>query len=205
MGISTKLVPLVVGLLSVFSASAARVVVTVAPGGNLVYAPATVPIHPGDEVEFKGGSAVHPTMSDSSPQAWATFTDASKVIVFTTVGTFPYHCPNHGVAGGGGMAGVINVTLAPLATAAPAPASLLNIFPNPSRGVVSIKLSEQRVSADYKLRLRNIIGQEVRTVALRPELSASQTLDLSDLPAGLYLYSLLVDNKAVLTKRLTLQ
>jgi hypothetical protein len=47
----------------------------------------------------------------------------------------------------------------------------------------------------------------VRTVALRPELmqNTGLRLDWSELPAGLYFYSLLVDNKAVLTKRLTLQ
>jgi hypothetical protein len=92
--------------------------------------------------------------------------------------------------------------------AAQLPASLsLTAYPNPSAGVVTFSLSEFQPRTDYKLRLRNIIGQEVRTVALRPELmqSSGQRLDWSELPAGLYFYSLLVDNKAVLTKRLTLQ
>lgn len=204
MRISTKFVPLIVGLLGTFSASATRFTITVGANNIYKYEPAALPIKQGDEVEFVGGSALHPTMSDSSPQAWITFQDASKVIVFNTVGTYPYHCVNHGTAAGQGMAGVITVTAAPLATAAPVAASALNIYPNPSRGLVNITLTE-RTKADYKLRLRNVIGQEVRTVALHPELSNSLTLDLSDLPAGLYLYSLLVDNKAVLTKRLTLQ
>ncbi len=88
------------------------------------------------------------------------------------------------------------------------PAGLsLTAYPNPSAGVVTFSLSEFQPRTDYKLRLRNIIGQEVRTVALRPELmqNTGLRLDWSELPAGLYFYSLLVDNKAVLTKRLTLQ
>lgn len=220
MGISTKFVSLLVGLLTTFSASAARITILVGGSGgeNNYYttdkngAPAlansTTTINVGDDVEFKYVSGFHPTMSDNPQPAWATFTPSAQKVStivgpFTTAGTHPYHCQAHG-APGLGMAGVITVTAAPLATAAPVAASALNIFPNPSRGLVNITLTE-RTKADYKLRLRNVIGQEVRTVALHPELSNSLTLDLSDLPAGLYLYSLLVDNKAVLTKRLTLQ
>ena len=99
---------------------------------------------------------------------------------------------------------VVSVNLAP-AQQAPASASL-SVFPNPSQGSVTVVLNESSASSAYKLRLRNIIGKEVRTVALHPQFSGvGLTLDLSDLPAGLYFYSLLVDNKAVLTKRLTLQ
>jgi hypothetical protein len=64
----------------------------------------------------------------------------------------------------------------------------------------------QRASGDYKLRLSNIIGQELRTIALKPELTAAGLpIDLSDLRAGMYFYSLLVDGKVVTTKRLVLQ
>lgn len=211
MRICTKLAPLVVGLLTAFSASAANFTVLVGPNGENRYEPATLVIQAGDKVEFKWVSGVHPTASDASSPAWDVFIPSASVTKSFSnlaVGTYPYHCSAHGVAGPpsvGNMAGVITVVATTgLATATPASASLLNIFPNPSRGIVNVTLNE-RTKADYKLRLRNIIGQEVRTVALRPELSASQSLDLSDLPAGLYLYSLLVDNKAVLTKRLTLQ
>ena len=104
------------------------------------------------------------------------------------------------------MVGVINVSAATLATVPTASAGVLNLYPNPSRGAVTVTLTEQLTGPAYKLRLRNIIGQEVRTVALHPQFSrVGVNLDLSDLPAGLYFYSLLVDNKAVLTKRLTLQ
>ena len=79
------------------------------------------------------------------------------------------------------------------------------MYPNPSHGQVTVKL-EQKAGADYKLRLSNIIGQEIRTVTLRPELTAAGLpLDLSDLHSGVYFYSLLVDGKVASTKRLVLQ
>ena len=64
----------------------------------------------------------------------------------------------------------------------------------------------QKAGADYKLRLSNIIGQEIRTIALKPELTAAGLpVDLSDLHTGVYFYSLLVDGRVVTTKRLVLQ
>jgi hypothetical protein len=81
----------------------------------------------------------------------------------------------------------------------------LNVFPSPSRGQVTVQLSQQ-AGQDYKLRLSNLIGREVRLVALRPGMGeAGQVINLSDLPAGLYFYSLLVNDKVVSTKRLVLQ
>lgn len=208
MRVFTKLILLAVGLLSAFSASATRFTVLVGAGGNNRFEPAVVSMKLGDDVEFKYVSGSHPTMSDSSPQTWSIFTLSaqmpSKIIPASDfkVGDYPYHCTAHE-----DMTGLIKVEGAALATAPPALANALTIFPNPSRsGLVSVTLNE-RLKGETKLRLRNIIGQEVRTIALRPELigSAGLPLDLSDLPAGLYFYSLVVDNKAVLTKRLTLQ
>ena len=81
----------------------------------------------------------------------------------------------------------------------------MSVYPNPSRGQVTVQLN-QKAGADYKLRLNNIIGQEIRTVALKPELTAAGLpLDLSDLPVGVYFYTLLVDGKAISTRRLVLQ
>ncbi|GAB3297789.1 hypothetical protein GCM10027511_12790 [Hymenobacter humi] len=102
---------------------------------------------------------------------------------------------------------------APVAQGPPAPAAAeqraatvgLTVYPNPSRGQITVQLS-QRAAGDYKLRLSNIIGQEVRTIALKPESSsAGLQVDLSDLRTGMYFYSLVVDGKVVSTKRLVLQ
>lgn len=84
-------------------------------------------------------------------------------------------------------------------------APTLTVFPNPSQGQLTVQLTGQS-GQDYKLRLTNILGREVRLLALRPEQAAAGlTVDLAGLPSGLYFYSLLVNDKVVSTKRLTLQ
>lgn len=94
---------------------------------------------------------------------------------------------------------------APAATARPVTPAFL-ISPNPSHGLVTVSVTQLTVGHDYKLRLSNIIGREVRTVALRPEASdRGMSLNLSDLPSGMYFYSLLQNDRVVSTKRLLLQ
>ena len=168
------------------------------------------PINVGDVVTWSyvpGSVRSHPTMSDNG--AWATFPmDAANTTftrTFNTPGSFPYHCTAHGIAGAG-QYGIITVSGTATATLDARAAGLeLSVYPNPTRGQVTVQLS-QKGGADYKLRLSNIIGQEIRTVALRPELTAAGLpLDLSDLHSGVYFYSLLVDGKVASTKRLVLQ
>ena len=149
-------------------------------------------------------------MSDSSPAAWPLFqmNAANPTKTFATnsfaVGSYPFHCTIHGIVGGGQNGTLI--VMAATATLDPnLAAATLNVYPNPSRGQVTVKL-EQKAGQSYQLRLSNIIGQEVRTVALKPELTATGlALDLSDLRTGVYFYSLLVDGKIASTKRLVLQ
>lgn len=83
----------------------------------------------------------------------------------------------------------------------------LSVYPNPAKGMVTVSLSQRiGLGQDYKLRLSNIIGREVRTTLLRPEDSGSSlAMNLSDLPAGMYFYSLMLNDKIVSTKRLVLQ
>lgn len=81
----------------------------------------------------------------------------------------------------------------------------LTVFPNPSRGQLTVQLAGLS-GQDYKFRLANVLGREVRLLSMRPEqASEAFAVDLSGLPAGLYFYSLLVNDKIVSTKRLTLQ
>jgi hypothetical protein len=82
---------------------------------------------------------------------------------------------------------------------------VLSVYPNPARGLITVSLG-QKFNADYKFRLNNIIGREVRTISLRPEAAdGGMALNLSDLPAGMYFYSLVLDNKVMSTHRLVLQ
>lgn len=179
------------------------------------YTSSAVTISVGDAVtwSYATGTSSHPTMSDSAPAAWAIFPlDASnrtKKITFLAAGVYPYHCTVHGGFSYGtivGMGGTITVQGTPTATEdARLTALALNLFPNPSRGFVTVQLRQPPGPA-YQLRLRNVIGQEIRSVALRPDLSAAGLpLNLTDLPGGLYFYSLVVDGKVASTKRLVLQ
>ena len=165
-------------------------------------------INVGDVVTFSYvGQSSHPTASDNG--AFTTFQMNAANTTYTLpalpAGVYPYHCLAHG-SPGGGQYGRLTVQAVATATLDARAAGLeMNLYPNPSHGQVTVKL-EQKAGVDYKLRLSNIIGQEVRTVALRPELTAAGLpLDLSDLHSGMYFYSLLVDGKVASTKRLVLQ
>jgi plastocyanin len=213
MKLFTRLVvPAIALLLTAIPALAATITVQV--GDNFYQGPDgtnTIRIARGDVLVFQYvGASSHPTMSDSSPVAWATFpmnsANPTKSFAANTfaAGTYPFHCTAHG-APGIGQFGTLIVSGTATATLDPNLAAALSVYPNPSRGQVTVQLT-QKAGADYKLRLNNIIGQEVRMVALRPELTATGLpLDLSDLRSGVYFYSLLVDGKVASTKRLVLQ
>jgi plastocyanin/uncharacterized protein YggT (Ycf19 family) len=109
-------------------ASATTFNVTVGPGGNLVFDPASVTIHAGDQVKWTWDSDFHSTKSGSPGMpnnlwdsgihnAGATFTRT-----FNTAGTFPYYCITHG--GCCGMVGtvmVVNASPTPNPTPTPTP------------------------------------------------------------------------------------
>lgn len=91
------------------------------------------------------------------------------------------------------------------APAGQSPVPGLNVFPNPAHGQTNVLVSGPG-GADYKLRLNNVLGNEVRRLLVRPDNQSTTgfSLDLSDLPPGMYFCSLLVNDKALVTKRLTL-
>jgi hypothetical protein len=79
----------------------------------------------------------------------------------------------------------------------------LNAYPNPSKGKFTISLS-QASGAIYKISLSNTIGHVIKVIEVQPGYH-SYIIDLSDKPAGVYFYSLSVNDKLVETKRLILQ
>ena len=165
-------------------------------------------INVGDRVVFSyAGRSSHPTASDNG--AWVTFPmDAANTTRILTLpaGTYPYHCTAHGAPGIGQFGRITVQPATPTATLDARAAGIeVSVYPNPSRGQVTVQL-KGKTGTDYKLRLSNIIGQEVRTIALKPELTtAGLPIDLSELHAGVYFYSLLVDGRVATTKRLVLQ
>ncbi|MFB9864514.1 T9SS C-terminal target domain-containing protein [Rufibacter immobilis] len=81
----------------------------------------------------------------------------------------------------------------------------LNAYPNPSRGVTKISLSSLG-DDHYKIRISNAIGKVYKEIpVMQPSATETIVVDLSPLPAGIYFYSLLVNEKMVETKRLILQ
>ncbi|MFT2008360.1 T9SS type A sorting domain-containing protein [Pontibacter sp. 13R65] len=79
----------------------------------------------------------------------------------------------------------------------------INAYPNPSRGITRLSLSQ--VGHDnyhYKIKISNTIG---KVVAVKELSTLDVDVDMSSLPAGVYFYSLLVNDKMVETKRLILQ
>ncbi|WP_400193645.1 T9SS type A sorting domain-containing protein [Hymenobacter sp. B81] len=189
------------------SAYAATHIVTV---GDFEYSPQFLVVAPGDQVTFQWQSGSHPTMSDSSPAAFPTFqmnaSSPQRTITLTALGQYDYHCMAHG-GPQSGMWGSITVSIPTASASARALASALNVYPNPARGgQITVSAPESKAGTAYRLRVTNVIGREVRSVVLRPELVANgHPVDLSSLPAGVYFCSLLVGDKAVATKRVTLQ
>lgn len=202
-------------LLASFTTYAATFVVQVgAPNGALRFSPETVTINPGDQVRWEWVSGGHPSVAEDGVAFAAFNVTANNPATrgpFNTLGTIRYRCLPHSfqtTTGGPweGMVGRINVTNAPLATLDSKAAAVgLSVFPNPSKGLVTVTVN-QKPGAEYKLRLSNIIGREVRTFTLRPDdTSKGMPLNLSDLPSGMYVYSVLLNDKVVATKRLVLQ
>jgi plastocyanin len=115
--------------------------VTIGPGGQLVFSPSSVTIHPGDQVKWTWGSSGHSTTSGSLGQPngiWdsgihnqgATFTHT-----FNSAGTFPYYCVPHG--GCCNMVGTVMVVNAsptpmPTPTSTPRPTSTPAVTPTPT-------------------------------------------------------------------------
>ena len=195
-------------LLAVSSGSLLAATITVEVGDNFYRGPdgtTTIRMSVNDVLVFQNvGSNTHPTASSK----WTTFiinrTTPTRTFPAASFepGTLPFFCTSHA-----GMEATLVVSAAvPTATLDARSAGIaLNVYPNPSRGQVTVQLN-QKAGAAYQLRLNNIIGQEIRTIALKPELTAAGLpIDLSALRAGMYFYSLLVDGKVVTTKRLVLQ
>jgi myo-inositol-hexaphosphate 3-phosphohydrolase len=104
------------------------------------------------------------------------------------------------------MIGSITVSNTPQSTLSSKAAGIaLSVYPNPSKGLVVVTLN-QKVDSNYKLRLTNVLGREIRSFSLRTEASnTGMPLNLSDLPAGMYFYSLVQNDKVLSTKRFVLQ
>jgi len=69
----------------------------------------------------------------------------------------------------------------------PADGSLITVFPNPAESTVPIDLGRMPVATPLQAVLTDVAGRTLRTIALTEQ---TATLDLSGLPAALYILSL---------------
>ncbi len=78
-----------------------------------------------------------------------------------------------------------------------------NMFPNPiqSIGTLNYDLSSKNFS-EANLIVRNLTGAIVKNIKLTEE-KGEVSLNVNDLNNGIYMYSLVLDGKAILTKKLT--
>ncbi|WP_106135150.1 T9SS type A sorting domain-containing protein [Mongoliibacter ruber] len=82
--------------------------------------------------------------------------------------------------------------------------SLGSIFPNPSNTVAQIDYEFKNPSAAAKITLNSFIGNPVAEFQLDP-LQKSLVINVADLNPGVYFYTLFVDNKNIVTKKLVVK
>jgi len=70
----------------------------------------------------------------------------------------------------------------------------ITVYPNPSHGVFTFDLSNN--SGNYQVNVYNVLGQEVNTNMIS---TASNTINLSAQPKGVYIYRLLTEKGAVVS------
>jgi trimeric autotransporter adhesin len=121
-------------------ASGTTVLVTVAPGGELSFAPSSVTIHPGDTVQWGWDDNDHSSTSGTpgSPNGlWDSGIrnrGASFSHTFNSAGSFPYYCTPHGQCCG--MVGTVTVSN-PTPTPTPTPTPRPAVTTNPATDVAS--------------------------------------------------------------------
>lgn len=76
-----------------------------------------------------------------------------------------------------------------------------NIYPNPSNQIATIDYELLNPSAQASIALTSFIGNPVATYTLDP-MRESLVLNTSDLKPGVYFYTLYVNNKNIVTKKL---
>ena len=83
--------------------------------------------------------------------------------------------------------------------------SPVSIYPNPNKGIAKIKVNLP-VDSNSKIRFSNTIGKTVKVIDLSAVTTGNEvSIDLTTLPAGIYFYSVFVNDKLVETKRLILE
>jgi hypothetical protein len=82
-------------------------------------------------------------------------------------------------------------------------AEISNPYPNPAANFTSFNCSIPNYSGNVKLVISNILGSKVKEINIANE--GILTVNTSDLNEGVYLYSFIVNDKLIVTKKLITQ
>lgn len=77
-----------------------------------------------------------------------------------------------------------------------------NAFPNPASHTTKLKYSVKSTAGAARLEIHNMLGAAIKTIELKEKYGTIE-IPLEQLQAGIYFYSLKVDNNIVSTKKLT--
>ncbi|MFT7333092.1 MAG: plastocyanin [Sphingobacteriales bacterium] len=171
------------------------------------YVPADAVMAPGDTLEFKWVAGSHPTQSDD--QLWETFqmnsTNTSKKIILTTPGVSTYFCTSLAQANSypGGMTG--QITVQDQATAVKrAESAKPEIYPNPANNILNLVIPIDQ-NGMLNVKLFNILGKEV--LSLHNDYVEQGIFKgkvrIDDLPNGLYILNIQLNDKVLAVKKVT--
>lgn len=79
--------------------------------------------------------------------------------------------------------------------------SVSSAYPNPAAGITKINYTLRNDVHAAKIEMHNMLGAKVKSIELTEKFAAIE-LQLSGLEAGVYFYSLVVDDKTIATKKL---
>jgi hypothetical protein len=78
----------------------------------------------------------------------------------------------------------------------------LEAYPNPANNNATISYNLPSNYNSGKIIIRNMIGKEVKTIAINGGSNSKMTISTSDMPNGVYFYSIIGDGKPLSTKKL---
>lgn len=76
--------------------------------------------------------------------------------------------------------------------------------PNPFSGNTEIRMSLPETAAQANIIVYNLEGKQLKVIPIRTRGNASVTIQGNDLSAGMYIYTLIIDNKVMDSKRMIL-
>ncbi|MES2592578.1 MAG: T9SS type A sorting domain-containing protein [Bacteroidota bacterium] len=177
--------------------SAVNIAVTVGGSGN-TFTPSSFTANVGDVVVWTWASGNHDVTSMSVPSGAATFASPNQATgtysyTIASPGNYTYKCIPHFTMG---MAGGFTVSSGTTGILEPATNLLVNVYPNPFEGKVTVKYNGVQ-----SIDVFNILGDKVKTV----ELSATENkaeIDFENLPSGAYFFRVYSEGVIVETKRI---